>query len=89
MVNLDRCIREEYEKGITNIPAHSRHLLEYELRDIIDFPKHRKTAWFRAIEAARGNVSSFIDEERENDALSTDYRVEREGLRRCLSTGLW
>ena len=83
---LDGCIGEECGIGIVGVPAHLQCLFHKTLQEALDLPDYQRKNWFQAIEAARGGVPVFIDEQRDDDTLSSDCRPERIGPRKWLST---
>ena len=85
---LDNAISAEYHRGIEGIPAHSRFLFDKSLAAILGMEDFRRKNWFRAVEAARGRVPAYVDNDMEDDALSSEYHPERKMLRKWLSTGM-
>ena len=88
-VELDMCIREGFLKGDEELPDHSRHLVDCDLDEVLNFPMSRKKVWFNSIEAARGRVSMTFNKEKdaEDDIRHTDCEPNWEDMRKWIATG--
>ena len=63
-------------------------LFHSALEEALDLPDFQRKNWFRVVEAARGYVPMFTDKHSDNDALSSECKLERQGLRKWPSANL-